>query len=442
MSAFRHLRLDDQTLRELEIFDDTRGGPGLCGLLDRTRTRLGSRILRRKLRSPFVEICDILAAQRDLAFLRASPVPVPFTEALLCGVDRYANSRIEIAQWDRPGSRLASIRRALRFSDVRNELVRGVADAAELARCAGAYCHAQLHGNPDGPLWQLLRDVAAAAAAVEAASRGHGASVWSAVRCDARLRETRRGELERLVSGAAELDALTALASFGVDRGYCVPEVADAEPRFAAEGLHHPLLETPVGNELILGSDGHVIFLTGPNMAGKTTFLKSVGTAQLLAQVGALAPAQVLRITPVDSLFTALNTADDLTAGVSYYLAEVRRMKQAAELVAGSRRSLVLIDEAFRGTNVLDATEATRLVVTGFGAVGGCTCLFASHLASLGPDLAALGVVLKSFAGEIRDGVASFDHRIRDGFSDQRFGLHLLEQEGVLKLLASAARPD
>ncbi|MBK7772026.1 MAG: hypothetical protein IPI48_16290 [bacterium] len=287
---------------------------------------------------------------------------------------------------------------------MRNELVRGVADAAELARGAGAYCHTLLRGDPDGPLGQLLREVAAAAAAVEAAGRGHGASVWSAVRCDSRLRDTRRADLARLVSGAAELDAMAALASFGVDRGYCVPEVADAEPRFVAEGLHHPLLESPIGNELILGSNGHVIFLTGPNMAGKTTFLKSVGTAQLLAQVGALAPAQVLRITPVDSLFTALNTADDLTAGVSYYLAEVRRMKQAAELVAGSRRSLVLIDEAFRGTNVLDATEATRLVVAGFGAVGGCTCLFASHLAALGPDLAAHGVALKSFAGEIRDG--------------------------------------
>lgn len=117
-------------------------------------------------------------------------------------------------------------------------------------------------------------------------------------------------------------------------------------------------------------------------------------------------------------------------------------MKQAAELVAGSRRSLVLIDEAFRGTNVLDATEATRLVVAGFGAVGGCTCLFASHLAALGPDLAAHGVVLKSFVGDVRDGVTSFDHRLRDGFSDQRFGLLLLEQEGVLKLLASAARPS
>ena len=71
-------------------------------------------------------------------------MPVPFTEALLSGVDRYANSRIEIAQWDRPGSRLASIRRALRFSDVRNELVRGVADVAELARCENAQI---IHGQ-------------------------------------------------------------------------------------------------------------------------------------------------------------------------------------------------------------------------------------------------------------------------------------------------------
>lgn len=440
MTEPRRLRLDDQTLRELEIFTGAGGGSGLCCVLDRAQTRLGSRVLREKLSRPFVEIRDIQAAQRDFAFLRANPIPVPFTDTLMLGVERYARSRIEVAQWGRAGSRLAAVRRALRYRDVRDELTGGVAAALDLAREAGAYCQKLLLRDPDGQLGQMLRDTIAAAAAVEAAGRGFGGSAWSVVRCDARLRGAGRGQLERLLAGAAELDAVTSLAAFGVDRGYCVPEVVEGEPCFAVLGLRHPLLAEAVGNDIELDRDDHVVFLTGPNMAGKTTFLKSVGVAQLLAQVGLLAPAQVLRSSPVDTVFTAFNTADDLTAGVSYYLAEVRRMKQAAELVAGSRRSLVLVDEAFRGTNVLDATEATRLVVAGFGAVAGCTCLFASHLASLGPDLAAHGVVLKSFAGDVRDGVASFDHRLRNGISDQRLGLLLLEQEGVLRLLASAAR--
>jgi DNA mismatch repair ATPase MutS len=440
MSETPRLQLDCQTLRESEIFADTGGGSGLCRVLDRTKTRLGSSILKQKLSQPFVEIRAIQGAQRDFAFLRANPIPVPFTDALMLAAERYTRSRVEVAQWSGAGSRLAAVRQALRYRDVRDELSGGAAAAIGLAREAGAYCQMLLHRGPSGRLEKTLRETVAAAAGVEAAGRGFGGSAWSVVRCDARLRGDGRGQLERLVAGAAELDALTCLAAFGVDRGYCVPEMVDGDPCFSVTGLRHPQLAEPVGNDFALDHDDHVVFLTGPNMAGKTTFLKSVGVAQLLAQVGLLAPAQALRLSPVDAVFTALTTADDLTAGVSYYLAEVRRMKQAAELVAGCRRTLILVDEAFRGTNVLDATEATRLVVAGFDAVAGCTCLFASHLASLGPDLAKHGVVLKSFAGDVHDGLVSFDHRLRDGTSDQRLGLLLLEQEGVLRLLASVAR--
>ncbi|MBK6733016.1 MAG: hypothetical protein IPG61_02780 [bacterium] len=124
--------------------------PVFAGCSTGPRPGWGSRILRRKLRSPFVEICDILATQRDLAFLRAHPMPVPFTEALLSGVDRYARSRIG-AQWNRPGSPLASIRRALRFSDVRTRWC-APSPMRPNRRGAPAPRHAQLHGDPDGPL--------------------------------------------------------------------------------------------------------------------------------------------------------------------------------------------------------------------------------------------------------------------------------------------------
>lgn len=439
MTEARRMRLDDQTLRELEIFDDSQGGPGLCGVLDRTRTKLGSRALRDRLAHPLVDIHDIRSVQRDLAFLRAHPVPLAITESDLFGAGRYADSRIHVSSRDGFGAQLAAVLQVMRFRDVREELARGVADAVALACTIGAYCRAQLRYDPEGRLGNLLRDTAVAASAVESAGRAHRRTAWSMVRCDAKLRGAGHRDLARLVAGAAELDALASLASFGVELGYCVPDIVEGHPYFTAADLRHPLLKTPVGNDFRLDRDGHVVFLTGPNMAGKTTFLKSVGVSQLLAQVGLLVPAQALRVASVDAIFTALNTTDDLTAGISYYLAEVRRMKQAAGVAAANGHSLILVDEAFRGTNVLDAAEATRLVVAGFSAVPGCSCLFASHLASVGQELAAHGVVLKSFTGNVSDGVASFDHRLRDGVSDQRLGLLLLEQEGVLQLLASAA---
>lgn len=440
MNAVPRLRLDDQTLRELEIFGDAGGGSGLCSALDRTRTRSGSVFLRGLLKQPFSEVRDIRSAQRDFAFLRANPFEIPFSDAVLSGADKYTRSRVEVAAWDRAGARIGSVRRALRYREVRDELATGAAAAVALAREAGALCRTFLDRSPDGRIARLLRETAAAAASVEAGGRGLGSAAWSVVRCDAALRGTQRRQLQILVAGAAELDALTSLAAFGVERGYCVPEVGEDGPRFDACGLVHPLLARGVPNDLALEHQRRLVFLTGPNMAGKTTFLKAVGLAQFLAQNGLLAPAQALRLRPADVMITALATSDDLTAGVSYYLAEVRRMKEVARSVAECRRSLVLVDEAFRGTNVLDAGEATRKVVAGFGAIAGCTGIFASHLAELAPALAGHGIVLKSFAGEVSGITATFDHRLRDGASDQRLGLLLLEQEGVLQLLAAASR--
>jgi DNA mismatch repair ATPase MutS len=433
--------MDEQTLRELEIFTDAGGGGGVCGLIDSTRTRLGHQALKKRLLHPYVETGDIRSVQCDLAFLRLNKSPVPYDDELLQGSDRYARSLVEVTDWERPGSRLSGWRRAIRYRDVFAELSRGIVHVTELARRVSDHCLGLLSHSPEGNLERVLRDAAESAHEVVAAAAAGGAgTAWSVVRSDARLRGVARDRMVRLVAAAAELDAMASLAAFGEGSACCLPEVAAGEPRFAAEGLYHPLLAQPVGNAIRLDREHHVVFLTGPNMAGKTTFLKSIGVAQVLAQAGLLAPAQVLRLAPVEALFTALNTADDLTAGVSYYLAEVRRMRQVAEGLATGERALVLVDEAFRGTNVLDATEATRLVIAGFGGVTNSSFLVASHLSSLAPELEARGASLKSFWGEVRGGAARYDYRIADGVSDQRLGLLLLEQEGVLRLLSEASR--
>lgn len=440
MNETRRLQMDEQTLRELEIFTDASGGAGVCARIDSTRTRLGSQALKARLRHPFVETREIVSVQQDLAFLRTHGSVLPFDDELLHGADRYARSRIDVVDWGRPGARVAALRLACRHPDVVAELSRGLVFATSLANLVQDHCRKLLARSPGGGLELLLRGAAAAANEVTTGSAGSGGSAWTVFRRDARLRGRSAESLRHLVAAAAELDALASMAAFGDDGACCEPEVTGDEPRFVARGLYHPLLSHPVGNGIELDRESHVVFLTGPNMAGKTTFLKSVGLAQVLAQAGLLAPAQALRLVPVEAVFTAMNTADDLSAGISYYLAEVRRMRQAAELLAGGRRALVLVDEAFRGTNVLDATDATRLVIGACAGLTDSTFVFASHLSELASALIPHGVALKAFSGEVRGGVPSYDYRIADGISDQRLGLLLLKQEGVLDLLAEAAR--
>lgn len=440
MPTLRSMTLDAQTFYDLEIFAGQRGDTGVFDLIDVTRTSLGRQALIARLRHPPTASEDVAAVQQALGFLRDHPVPYPLDNTQMSAIDKYLRSSIEVSVWEGPASRLATISSVLRHDGLRTELSRGVAAASKFVIRFREYCGQTLANDPGDLLTRMLKSAAAAGDEVLALGGGAGGrgQLWSIVKRDAVIRGRCRDRMRRLVEAAAEVDALQSMAKFGAERGYCLPELAADRGVFAADGLAHPLVENAVGNHVSLDGSANVIYLTGPNMAGKTTFLKAIGVAQFLAQSGMLAPAKKLEFSPVDTLFAALNTSDDLSGGVSYYLAEVRRMKEAAKCLAAGQSALMLFDEAFKGTNVRDATEATRLVVASCAGIRGSRFVFSSHLAELSEVLAAKGVAQRSFAGEIKNGEPCYDYRIREGASNQRMGLYLLEQEGVLALLGDA----
>jgi DNA mismatch repair ATPase MutS len=172
-------------------------------------------------------------------------------------------------------------------------------------------------------------------------------------------------------------------------------------------------------------------------MGGKTTYLRTVACSVYLAQLGMNVPARSMRFTPVRSLFTSLNPVDDLRGGVSYFYAEVLRVKEAATLLAGGEPTLLLFDEVFRGTNLKDALEASTHVIRGFADARKGVSIFSSHLSELSDVLADHSAVrFRRFTGSIEGGRPVFDFRIEEGVSDQRFGMLLLRDARVPELIA------
>ena len=205
-----------------------------------------------------------------------------------------------------------------------------------------------------------------------------------------------------------------------------------------ATGAFHPFVEDPVPNPVRLDGGEPLVFLTGPNMAGKTTYLRTVGVLVLLAQTGMNVPAASMRFAPVDAILTSLNPVDNLKAGVSYFLAEVLRVRDAARLLAEGRRSLVLFDEVFKGTNVQDALDASRQVIEGFARSRSSGSIFSSHLTDLATAFERHpGIRLRRFDGDVMDGVPRFSYGLEPGVSEKRMGLFLLQQAGVPELLGS-----
>ena len=270
-------------------------------------------------------------------------------------------------------------------------------------------------------------------------------SFWRIYLYDAEFRRGHRAALERLLEICHELDALRSLGRVVEREGLVFPsfvdeETAGAGPWVSARALVHPLVEDAVANEVSLGRGPRFLFVTGPNMAGKTTFMKALGVAVYLAHVGMGVSAREMELRALDGICSSLNVEDNLAQGYSFYFAEVRRVKTVGELLQRGLRLLVLFDELFKGTNVRDALDGSRMVVEGFRSWPESAFVLSSHLLELAEEVEADSALsFRCFESEVVDGRPHFSYRMRDGVSRDRLGMLILENEGVPRLLEPPA---
>jgi DNA mismatch repair protein MutS len=433
------LFIDAKTRRDLELFRTREGAQGVVDLLDLAQTSGGSRALRTRFENPSSDPDLIRQVQDGIRFLVKGDLSFPVPPGLVEDVARYLES-----SWD-----VGSNRRGLRFLlDVAVVQLRyrallrfardGVGATALLLEHLLPFLEDLLDRAPPEGIERLAEALLGLGRQLWGGNEGTPRRATRVLRQDRHLRKELRAAFRELMELLFDLDALMAMGE-GVKRfGLVFPELVDS-PHLVleGEGIFHLFLDEPVPNPVDLPRGERLIFLTGPNMAGKTTYLKAVSISVYLAHVGMGVPAASLRLSPLDALFASLTPEENIREGLSYFMAEVRRVREVAEAVAGARRALVVFDEVFRGTNVKDAFDASRLVILGFARQPHCRSLFSSHLVELAEDLAhEPGIRLTCFEGGLQEGRAVYDYRLKEGVSDQRFGLYLLEQEGVPKLLS------
>lgn len=431
--------VDAKTRRDLELSRTRTGAQGVVDVLDLALTRGGSRALRSRFENPSSDPSRIRQVQGGIRFFLREGISFPAPPGLVEEVSLYLDS-----SWD-----VGSHRRGLRFlldvAVVRvryRELLRFAREGVKATRLLFEYLRPFLDDllgrNPPEEIRGYVDGLLSSLRQLQGDRVKSPRRATEVLRQDRHLRKASKDVFHRLMEILFELDAMMAMGQ-GVKRfGLVFPEVVESPDLvLEGEGIFHLFLEEPVPNPVDLSEDRKLIFLTGPNMAGKTTYLKAVSIAVYLAHVGMGVPATTLRLTPLDALFSSLAPEENIREGLSYFMAEVRRVREVAEAVAGEKRALVVFDEVFRGTNVRDALDASRLVILGFARQPRCCSLFSSHLVELSEDLAhEPGIRFTCFEGGLREGRAVYDFRLKEGVSEQRFGLHLLEQEGVPALLS------
>ncbi len=233
------------------------------------------------------------------------------------------------------------------------------------------------------------------------------------------------------------LDVASALAERAVDGGWTRPEI-DGGLEFAIAGGRHPVVEAAlageaggfVANDCALGAGQRLWLLTGPNMAGKSTFLRQNALMAILAQAGSFVPAASARIGVVDRLFSRVGAADDLARGRSTFMVEM--VETAAILHQATERSFVILDEIGRGTSTHDGLAIAWATVEHLHDANRCRALFATHyheltaLAAKLPDLACHTMRVKEWQGSV-----IFLHEVAPGAADRSYGIHVARLAGL-----------
>ena len=262
------------------------------------------------------------------------------------------------------------------------------------------------------------------------------------------LRDRVGAEAPRLVQAGsvlAELDVLAGLAEQAALRNWCRPEVV-AEPVVELEAGRHPVLDDRlaqgefVPNGCRLGPDSATILLiTGPNMAGKSTYIRQVALTCVLAQMGSFVPARSARLGVVDRLFARVGATDELSRGMSTFMVE---MTETANILHNATaQSLVILDEIGRGTSTFDGVSLAWAIAEHLHDVVGCRTLFATHyhelvdLEQTKPRLKNANAAVRESAGEI-----VFLHQIAPGGADQSYGIHVARLAGVPAPILERAR--
>ena len=182
---------------------------------------------------------------------------------------------------------------------------------------------------------------------------------WQFAYYDHKLRYTTSESLNELMRFVHELDVYITVSNIGRKRGFVYANATESDKTgIEITGVYHPCIPNAIANDIYLDHNSNVLFLTGANMAGKSTLMKAFGVAVYLAHMGFPLAVRLMNFTVQNGIYTSINVPDDLNMGYSHFYAEVMRVKKIAIEVASGKKLIVMFDELFKGTNVKDAYDA------------------------------------------------------------------------------------
>lgn len=439
--------IDKQTLDDLGIFGK-RGNDSLYSIYNHTHTRGGAEQLEHMFRYPLSEMAFIDDRSQIIQHFKnlGNDLNFPFRPSLFDEAEQYLennDTRSRLLTEDNTLDR--KFKNYLGNDSSFQTIQKGVFALIEILAELQDYIASIRSEANKTPYREELEEIKKilnhqALASILAMKGKKKLSYQETSDLDGILRFAQRDAIKKLLSYIYNLDVYVSVAKVAIKHNFTFPKVLSKEINtIKLEGVYHPQLEKPISNSITIDEESHIVFLTGANMAGKSTFMKSLGIALFVAHMGFPVAAKSMEFSVKDGMFTTINLPDNLSMGYSHFYAEVLRVKKVAEVISQDKNLFVMFDEMFRGTNVKDAYDATVALTEAFDQKSNCTFVISTHITEAGERLkeSCRNISFKFLPTKMADTKPIYTYQLETGISEDRHGMIIINNEKILEIIRS-----
>lgn len=433
-------KIDKQTLQELQIMGKYTEG-SLYNLFNHVKTKGGEQLLDHLFATPLSDEREINMRSAEFKYFQDSGMLFPYDPEPLhklrtyLDMDTASNPILNTVRF-----LTKRIMAALIHDHAYRQMVEGIHAAVVVFKTTAEFLEHFEQPLPSvasrkstvqdflhNPLIQEIRSIDI-----------YGSiSVITLARFDYVLKKELTEQVAQLLDFIAWVDVGITVSRVAIDRGLNYATALPADQNLLqCINLRHPVLKKAVGNDLRMDGQSNVLFLTGANMAGKSTWMKSLGIGMYMAHLGFPIAADTFTFSIRDGICSSINTADSIDQGYSHFYAEVVRISQAAKLVASGLRLFLIFDELFKGTNVKDAYDGTLAVTRALAEYRHNLVVVSTHIIEVGDGLTDVSGVQFSFMPTVlKNGIPTYTYQLSKGITEDRQGMLIIQNEKILEML-------
>jgi ABC-type multidrug transport system ATPase subunit len=434
--------VDKQTLQDLDIFGVYQQGE-IVKLFSETATHGGIKKLSAIIKSPSRNIHELESRRDAIKFFDTKKISLEINKKQISAIEYYLESSIPIYKNTFGSSFISYLKNYFSPSSDYYTVMTGIRNIMQfLIYLRNVVCKLQEKGTTDylSELSFSVQDIITQREIQEILDSEEW--VFPIGKLDHFFRKN--NDLQKLLDIVYELDVLESVGRVVSKRDLFYPEYINSEaPVIDIKGLFHPLVNDAVSNDFLIDRRNNLCFLTGANMSGKSTFLKSFGIAVYLAHIGFPVPASEMKTTLFNGMVTTINLPDNISLGYSHFYNEVKRVRDIASSIRQNGNMVVILDELFKGTNVKDASEACLLITSALSKIKNCLFIVSTHHVDIAEKLAAnKNIFFNHLEYHIVNEAPAYTYKLMKGVSDDRAGLLIIKQEGILEILDDAENSD